>query len=174
MVHITLRRRSNLWWGRHYKLKRLGTTQTQNIIVHILIWICQLQMYMPHLTSAPGLRLVSQVAECTQQHHPDDSGYMPHTQTYTRHSQTLAGAACTLDTIQVKGLSSCRGLYNRRPGTSPDLEVLCLQCAQWSCQSAPGRTCCWGAHRDEISLASHQTMRKYTDMIRSTLEDWLR
>lgn len=42
------------------------------------------------------------------------------------------------------GLSVCRCsvLYNRWPGTSPDLEVLCLQSAPRPCQSAPGGTGC--------------------------------
>lgn len=87
-------------------------------------------------------------ANYTERHYPDNSavflfdwllGYT-HIQTYIGHSQTLARAVCTLDVVQVKSLSRCRGLYNCWPGTSPDLEVLCLQSALRPCQRAPVRT----------------------------------
>ncbi|MEQ2163167.1 hypothetical protein GOODEAATRI_027418 [Goodea atripinnis] len=43
-----------------------------------------------------------------------------------RHSQTVTGAACTLEAIQVEGLAKCASLCNW-PGVNSDLEVLCLQ-----------------------------------------------
>lgn len=95
-----------------------------------------------------------------------------HIQTYIGHSQTLAGAACTLDRIQVKSLSRCTGLYNCWLGTSPDLEVLCLQSAPWSCQSAPGRTCWRHSSRWNLTGPAPIHVKIYCCEFRCTLKYW--
>lgn len=71
-------------------------------------------------------------------------------------------------------LSRCRGLYNCWLGTHSDLEVLCLQSAQWSCQSAPGSTSCrgsWGGTPNptqKILIYSQATGSIHLDQIFAT------